>query len=217
MPGVSTGAVPVLTPPLALGGTVSGTIAAGQDLYYKVTVRPGQDVELDGALTAANEAAIFARRLSVPTSSAFDESGGDPATMHPSLLLPGSQGGTYYILIQGQPGARGGVPFTLRAMAAPLRIEGFTSEPAATSGLTSLDLSGAGFNAKTTVRLRDGAGNLYQAASVKDVTSSQLVATFDLTQVPAGEYFVDAVQGSQVATALNPFDNVPGTQLVAPR
>ncbi len=187
--GVSTGAVPVLTPPLALGGTVSGTIAAGQDLYYKVTVRPGQDVEIDGALTAANEAAIFARRLSVPTPSAFDESGGDPATMQPSLLLPGSQGGTYYILIQGQPGAGGGVSFTLRAVAAPLRIEGFTSEPAATTGLTSLDLSGAGFNAQTTVRLRDGAGKLYQAASVKDVTSSQLVATFDLTQVPAGEYF----------------------------
>ena len=213
--GVSTGAVPVLTPPLALGGTVSGTIAAGQDLYYKVMVRPGQDVEIDGALVAANEAAIFARRLSVPTPSAFDESGGDPATMQPSLLLPGSQGGTYYILIQGQPGAGGGVPFTLRAVAAPLRIEGFTSEPAATSGLTSLDLSGAGFNAQTTVRLRDGAGKLYQAASVKDVTSSQLVATFDLTQVPAGEYSVDAVQGSQVATALNPFDNVPGTELVS--
>ena len=106
--GVSTSAVPVLTPTLALGGTVSGTIAAGQDLYYKVTVRPGQDVELDGALTAANEAAIFARRLSVPTPSAFDESGGDPATMQPSILLPGSQGGTYYILIQGQPGAGGG-------------------------------------------------------------------------------------------------------------
>ena len=213
--GVSTGAVPVHTPPLALGGTVSGTIAAGQDLYYKVMVRPGQDVEIDGALTAANEAAIFARRLSVPTPSAFDESGGDPTTMQPSLLLPGSQGGTYYVLIQGQPGAGGGAPFTLRALAAPLRIEGFTSEPAASSGLTSLDLSGAGFNAQTTVRLRDGAGKLYQAASVKDVTSSQLVATFDLTQVPAGEYFVDAVQGSQVATALNPFDNVPGTELVS--
>ena len=211
---VSASAVPILTATLALGGTANGTIAAGQDVYYKVTVRPGEDVELDGSLGAVNEVAIFASRFAVPTPSAFDDSETDLTTMQPSLLLPGSQGGTYYVLIQGQPGAGSGVPFTLRAIAAPLRIEGFSSGPAATTGLTSLDLSGSGFNAQTTVQLRDGAGNLYPAASVKAVTSSQLVANFDLTKVPAGEYFVDAVQGSEVATAFHPFDNVVGTQLV---
>ncbi len=208
-------ALPVSTRALALGSTVTGTLANGQDLYYQVLVRPGQDVQVDANFSAADQAQVFASRFVVPTPSVFNETDVNVNTLQPSLMLPGSQGGTYYVLVQGQQGAGTGQPFTLEALAAPLQIESFTSGAATTPGLTALDLTGAGFTPQTTVRLRDGSGNTFDPMSVSVLGSSEVFAAFDLTQVPAGTYFVQALQGGQIATAPTQFDNFSATQLVS--
>src|SRR5262249_29020066 len=154
-------ALPVTTQALTLGASVSGTIANGQDLYYQVVVRPGQDVQLGASFSAARQAALFASRFTMPTPSAFNETDTDVNSLQPSLTLPGSQGGTYYILVQGAQGAGTGQSFTLEALAASLHVQSFTSGPATTPGLTSLNLNGAGFTPQTTVRLADASGNTY--------------------------------------------------------
>ena len=211
--GVSA-ALPVHSQALVLGVSASGTIADGQDQYYEVLVRPGQDVEVDGNFGAAQAGRIFASHLSIPTPSTFDEADSNGAGLHQSLVLPGSQGGTYYILVQGLPGAGMGQTFTLLAGTAPLQIQGFTTGPATTPGLTSLNLTGAGFTAQTRVQLVDASGATYAPASVSVLGSGQLFAAFDLTRVPAGTYFVQAQQGAEIATAPTPFNNFSNVQLV---
>ncbi len=212
--GVSATALPVSTQALTLGSTVSGTIADGQDRYYQVVVRPGHDVELDANFGAADQAVLFASRFTVPTPSAFNETDTNLNTLQPSLLLPGTQGGTSYVLVHGQAGAGTGQSFTLEALAAPLQIESFTSAPATTQGLTQLDLTGAGFTPETAVRLRDGSGNTFAPVSSSVLGSNQISAVFDLASVPSGHYFVQALDGGQTATAPAQLDNFPASQLV---
>jgi RHS repeat-associated protein len=211
--GVSA-ALPVHAQALTLGTPVTGTIQNGQELYYEVPVRPGQDVQLQGTFGAAQQARIFASRFSVPTPVAFDQADSNGPGQQQSLVLPGSQGGTYYILVQGLPGAGTGQTFSLLAGSAPLQITSFTSGPATTAGLTNLNLMGAGFTSQTRAQLRDASGATYSPTAVSVLGSSQLFATFDLSRVPVGTYFVQALQGSQTATAPTPFNNFSADQLV---
>ena len=212
--GASTDGLPVSTTTLTPGLPVSGSVANGQGLYYKVVVIPGQDLEVDGIFSVANQGQIFASHFAIPTSSAFTETDLDTSTLEPSLAFPGSQGGAYYILVQGQTAAGAGETFTLTARVAPLRILGYTTGAAPTAGLTALNLTGTGFTQQATVRLRNGDGTTFADGSTSLSGSGQIDATFDLSQVPAGEYFVNVVQGTEVATASSLFDNVPATQLV---
>jgi YD repeat-containing protein len=207
-------ALPVHAQALTLGTPIPGTIQNGQELYYEVLVRPGQDVQLQGTFGAAQQARTFASRFSMPTPAAFDQADSNGPGQQQSLVLPGSQGGTYYILVQGLAGAGTGQTFTLLAGSAPLQIQSFTTGPATTAGLTNLNLMGAGFTSQTRVQLRDASGATYSPTAVSVLGSSQLFATFDLTRVPAGTYFVQALQGPQIATAPTPFNNFSGQQLV---
>ena len=104
---------------LTLGTAVSGTIASGQDLYYEVDVTPGKNVQLGESFGAAHQRKIFASRFTIPTPSSFNETDVNGGVQQP-ILLPDTQGGLYYILVQGQQGRhRPGVHTGRAGLAAP--------------------------------------------------------------------------------------------------
>ncbi len=212
---VATPPLSVSIPSLSLGTPVSGTIASGEDLYYRVTVPPGEDVQLAAKFAAASQADFLVSSFQIPTLSTFDQSYPNPADLTQDLVLPGSQPGTDYIFLHGLQGAGGGEPFTLQVGASPLEVQSYALAAGPSAGLTTLALSGAAFTPQTTVVLLDKSSTAYAPASVTFVDSTHLTAAFDLSAMPPGMYNVQAVDGAQVATAPTPFDNAPETDLTS--
>jgi RHS repeat-associated protein len=199
----------VAVPALSLDAPVAGTVADGQDLYYRVTVPPGEDVRLEAQFAAPAEAEFLVSRFQVPTRSQFDQVYPDVADLTQDLVLPASQPGSYFIHLHGREGAGGGRSFTLRAAAAPFAVQGFDVLAGPGKGRTTLALTGAGFTPRTTVRLLDVNSHTFDPVSVTFVDSDHIDAAFDLGQVPRGSYDVQAVDGAAVATAPAPFANRP--------
>ena len=206
---LASSALTVTIPSLALGTPVSGTIASGQDVYYRVTVLPGADVLFEAQFSAATEADFLVSQFQIPTRSIFDLAYPNLADPKQDLLLPGSQAGVDYILLHGREGAGCGQPYTLEAQAAPFAIQSFTALDGPGKDLTSLELSGAGFTPQTTVRLLNINNATFAPVSVTFVDAEHLTAAFDLNQVPLGSYDVQAVEGAATATAPTSFDNFP--------
>jgi RHS repeat-associated protein len=203
--------VPVAVPALSLDSPLSGSIASGQDLNYRVTVSPGNDLRLTVKFAVASEAEFLVSRLQVPTRSTHDVAYPNLADLNQDLVLAGSQPGVDYILMHGREGAGSGQSFSLEAQEAPFEVQSFTVLGGPTQGLTTLTLTGAGFAPQTTARLFDIESHAYSPVSVTFVDSNHIAAAFDLTQVPEGSYDVQALDGAQVATAATSFDNHPGT------
>jgi RHS repeat-associated protein len=204
---VASPALSVSIPGLGLGAPVSGTIASGEDLYYRVTVPPGDDVRLAAQFTDPSQADFLVSSFQIPTLSAYDQVYPTPADLAQQLVLPGSQPGTDYILLHGRQAAGGGEPFTIEVTPSPLDVQSYVLQ-AGPGSLTTLMLVGAAFTPQTTVRLLDQSSTAYLPASVTFVDSTHVSGAFDLNTVPPGTYQVQAVDGATVATAPTPYENV---------
>ena len=112
---VATAELSVQPPTLALGTTLSGTIANGQDLYYQVAVAPSTSVVLTATFAQAVESEFYVQFGALPTDSSFDQSSTDLNALSPQLQLPSGQGGIFFIWLHGREGAGDGQPFTLAA------------------------------------------------------------------------------------------------------
>ena len=84
-----------------------------------------------------------------PTSS----SSTSPTRTTQQVVIPDTQAGTYYILLQGDTGSGTGQPFTLSANTLPLLVTSASPAQAGSSGTTTLTIQGAEFTAGTTVSL----------------------------------------------------------------
>jgi RHS repeat-associated protein len=195
-----------LAPPLlSLGTAVSGTISNGQELFYRLNVTPGSNVQLEATFGVADESELLVRYGTLPTASSFDESNtADLNALQPQLVLPSGQGGTYYILLDGRDGAGAGESFTLLASMIPFEVSSFSTASGNNTGPVSMTITGSGFTDNTTVSLLDG-GTTIVAESTTLINANQLNVTFDLTGQAAGNYSVKAVDGSQSAVAPGTF------------
>ena len=106
----STATFPVEIPSLTLGTAVTGTIADGQQVFYQITLPAGHDVEVTANFGAINAAELYAAYQVVPNSTTYNEYGFTLNQTQQSVLLAATQAGTYYILLNGQPGAGAGAP-----------------------------------------------------------------------------------------------------------
>ena len=90
----------VLTP----GSPITGTLAPGQSLYYQINVPAGPAEQITGDFAAAGAGAVYAAFQSIPTpgTAALVADLGTQSTEN--LLIPGSQAGTYYLLVAGCAG-----------------------------------------------------------------------------------------------------------------
>ncbi len=191
-------------PSLAIGTSLSGTIANGQDLYYRLNATPGTNVELNATFAVDAEADLFLEFGSLPTYSSFDQSATDLNDLKPELLLPSGQGGAYYVWLHGGAGAGAGEPFTILATLLSFSATAFTPSSGENGGQVTMDVTGSGFTPQTTIALQDGGTNV-SPLSVTDISGNALNATFDLTNASAGNYQVVVTNAGQSSTAPGTF------------
>ncbi len=168
-------------PTLTIGTELSGTIASGQDLYYRLNVTPGTNVKVGATFAVAVESDLYLKFGALPTANSFDQSSTNLSDLQPELVLPSGQGGAYYIWLHGGAGAAAGVPFTLVANLMAFQANSFTPSSASNQGQVTMDLTGSGFTAQTTVSLQGNGGQNVKAQTVTLTNANELNATFDLT------------------------------------
>ncbi len=194
--------IPVLTP----GSPASGTLAPGQSLYYRINVPAGPAEQITGDFAAAGAGAVYAAFQSIPTPGTALLVADDDTQSTEHLLIPGSQAGTYYLLVQGAPGSGSGQPFTLRAQSLGLAVTTFGPTQGANVGTVTLTLQGSDFTPQTVVSLDlGGTGSPLAAQSVVVGSGSTLYATFDLTGATLGTYNLLVSSGGPAITAPGSF------------
>ena len=197
----STNPVQITIPALTVGSPASGTIDNGQDVYYQINLSAGQDVAISAGLAALQGGELYVGYQTVPTTSTFEASSTSATQTTQQVVIPDTQAGTYYILLQGDTGSTGGKPFTVSAQTLPLQVTSVGPSQAGNSGTTTLTVQGAEFNAQTSVSLvPHGGGSAIAATQVTFQGSTTLFAQFDLSGKAAGVYDVVVTNGTQTAT-----------------
>ncbi len=191
-------------PTLTVGTSISGTIANGQDLYYRLNVAPGTSVVLGATFAVAVESEMYVLLGALPTDGNMGLSSGNLDNLQPQLQLPTGQGGAYYIWLHGREGAATSQSFTLRANLETFEVDSFNESSGSNTGPVTMELTGAGFTAETAVSLHDGS-TVLPAATTTFINADDLSVTFNLANAPAGSYTVQAVDGGQSATAPGTF------------
>ena len=211
--GVASTLLTVGYPTLSLGDQVTGTISSGQNAYYELTLPAGSATRIMAGSTVAGGVSLYVGYLSVPTSSTFDESSAQTTSLAQSVLLPGTQAGAYFILVQGSSALTTAQPFTLEAQSLPLEVLSVSTASGANVGTTTLTVSGSMFTAGTTLKLipQGGGGTPIAASSVTQEDTSTLFASFNLTGAETGTYDLEAIDGSQTATDPGAFTVTTGT------
>ena len=200
-----TASLPALTLNAA---AATGTIAAGQNLYYQITVPAGQDVQASLSFGTTDAASLLEAYNYIPTTSTYDNLGttGDPSSV---VSIAGTQAGTYYLLVQGQPSAGAGTSFSLSAQSLAFGVQSVSPSSGGNGGSVTLTITGSQFTNNTTVNLVNGGTTLTPAATQYQ-SSTTIYATFNLTSQPAGQYTVTADTGGQSASASVPFTVIAG-------
>jgi YD repeat-containing protein len=202
--GVATTELSTQPPTLTIGTPLSGTIADGQDLYYRLNVTPGTNVQLDATFAATVESELYLSFGALPTANSFDQSSTNLSDLTPELVLPTGQGGAYYIWLHGREGAGAGQPFTLLASLMSFGATAFTPSSAG-QGPVTMDVTGSGFTPQTTVTLQSGGSPAITAQTVTYISANELNATFDLTSAPIGNYSVEVADSGNSSTAPGSF------------
>ena len=201
--GVASTELSTQPPTLAVGTPLSGTIANGQDLYYRLNVAPGTSVKLDATFAVAVESEFRESFGALPTENSFDQSTTNLNDLQPELILPSSQGGAYYIWLHGREGA--GQAFTLLASLMTLAASSFTPSSASNQGQVTIDVTGSNFTSQTTVSLQGVKGQALNPSNVTLISANELYATFDLSNAAVGNYSVVATDGSNSSAAPSSF------------
>ncbi len=210
---VSPAGLPITVPALTLGLPAPGTLAAGQSVGYQVTVPAGEDIQVAVSFGVAQEALFLTNLGSLPTTASYGQEYATPADLDQSLILPGSQPGVYFIVLQGQAAAGAGEPYTIEAQVAPFMIQSFSVAGGSTPAATTLELLGSGFTPQTTVSLLSTSFSEITATSVTDLDSDHMFATFNLTDQSAQQFEVLASRGTQTVAAPTSFNYLTSTSL----
>src|SRR5262249_23568636 len=155
---------------------VSGTIADGQNLYFRVDAVPGSDFTISGDFAASSEAELYVRRGDVPDRSIFDQMAEDVSSRTPEVLLENPSGGVYYVLLHGREGAGNGRQFTIQADVVPFAIRNISPTQGSNRGTSTITLESSGLTPSASVSLRAGAVTR-PASTVTFVDSGRLFVT----------------------------------------
>ncbi|MHC4718061.1 MAG: CARDB domain-containing protein, partial [Planctomycetota bacterium] len=179
-----------LVEPLALDVPTPGVLAAAGDaLYFGVTVPAGEHLEF--ALDDLNDQGLNELSLGyemVPTRLQYDaQSPADRADQ--SVFIADTQAGTYLVMVYGigVPDAPG--DFTIVASLKDFGIRDVTPDSGGNAGSVTVSISGYRLTPNTTAALDDGAGTVIPGTVVL-VNTAELLTTFDLLGAPAGAYDV---------------------------
>ncbi len=196
-------AFPVTIPTLDLDAVFNGTIASGQDRYFRVNVASGGDLLLLADFGGAGRSELFLRRGALPTRSLFDLAASKANVARQELLLREPQAGTYFLLIHGRENAGAGVPFTLQAQ--DLFFRSISPVRGGNNGSTTITLNGGGFTPDAVVELVAPDNSTRTASRVLFKDDNTVSATCDLTGLSPGAYDVRVTFNGTTQTLDNSF------------
>ena len=185
--GISAASFAVAAPLLTLGTPVMGTIAPGQSRYFRFTAPPRKDIKVTASFSIADQAELFVRYREPPDRTNYDHTASAKDTQQ-RILIAGPQAGEYYVLIHGREGTGPGTQFTLLAEATGFEIVRITPLRGSNTGPATIEFFGSQFTPQTMLSLRTDRGAIINAQSVQFVNQNHLVARFDLTGLPIGNY-----------------------------
>jgi len=188
-------------PTLTIGTPASANFAAtGSDVYYQLSAAAGSSFVL--ALTgspASENNAIYVSFNSVPTTyqADFQSSLTGP---NPTVAVPATLGGNYYILVHNQSGPPGA--FSLTASLAGLTLLQSSPSTVGSAGQATLSVSGLNLGPDTTFTL-NGPGGPIAGTTLPASGSTVAYVTFNLSGVTAGTYDLDAMNADGTTAALS--------------
>ena len=138
----------------------------------------------------------------MPTQQTF-EYAQTGAGSNQSILVPSATAGTWYVLVYGETVAAPPSTFTLTASSNEVELTGSTPAQGAASAITTLTITGAGFNSGTIVDLVSTDGTSYPATSAAINLPTQITATFAAGSVPAGAYSVQVTENDGTKAQLS--------------
>jgi RHS repeat-associated protein len=193
--GGSSAVIGVATNPLTVGNPVSGTIKSGQDIYFRIDLEAGPNVDFDFVNSTSLQTEFFISRGRVPTRSDFDFVSGNTSLLQRALTLQQPQGGPWYILLHGTAAAGSGESFILGASLQTLDVVSATPAQAARGGHATLSIKGTAFTPETVVLLIDSSGQQQLPTDTRFTNSNNISATFDLKTTNTGLFDVRVTSG----------------------
>ncbi len=179
----------VTVPSLQLGVPLAATITAGKDQLFQVTVPENQTLQVSLTSTTPNAAnQIYIRYNAVPNAFQYDASYSGVLMANQVATIPGTEAGTYYVLVRGSTN-----PVTLLAQLLPFEITNVTPDSGGDSRYVTTVISGAQFDPKALVKLVRPGFAEYEPVSYQVVNSTEIIAVFDLTDAPHGLYDVTVI------------------------
>ncbi len=181
--------------PLAIGATFNGQFTGdGQGQVFVVNVPSSGPLRITLTGGAGNRTELYAARGGPPTRGAFEFSSASGNDASRNLLIPNAPAGTLYVLVYGDniPSPGG---FSLQVTSAGLFLTDISPAQQANNVSFAMTLTGAGFEAGTTVELLTGGGASAGAAADVAVDSyTQVTATFPPNLALPGVYSIRVQQ-----------------------
>lgn len=195
-------------PSLTLGSGSPFALTIGQSSFYKVTVPAGMDLTLSAnsdVPDATNEMYVAYGR--VPQLSDFDFSGPAGFTANPSVLVPQTQAGTYYVMVIAKSlgTLASSENMTLLGQTLPFSLTSNTPTHGGVNGRVTIHVRGAGLRSTTTFDLEQSGIPRATATVATFTNSTDLLTRFDLTGVPLGNYDLAAHNGASTVVFPNAF------------
>ncbi len=188
-------------PELALGIATPFPLASQQERYYKVTTPSGFDLRVSlvsDVPDATNEVLVAFGRTPTPTD--FEFSSPAEFSASPTLVIPSTQAGVYYIRVRalslGSTATSENDSLTARLL--PFSVESY-SPVSGGRGRVTMTVRGAGFRASSVVRLEQLGVSSTTSTMAEFVNTTHFRARLDLTDVIEGTYdLVVATEGEEI-------------------
>jgi hypothetical protein len=171
----------------------TGNTGGGQYHFFKIESEPNKDlvVALDQQVTGNGTLQFYGRAGKAPVRFRYDyrESSQDHL-LHQELLVPGTPDSrTCYFLVYDDSSG-GQSSFTISASYPGFLLSNMTPTTGGNAGSVTVRCRGTGFTPETTASLIGSEGDVIRSAAIGFTDSTDMSATFDLTNQTPGIYDV---------------------------
>lgn len=191
----STSTTEVSLPTLVIGQAEQLTLASGSSAYYRMEVGAeyaGQTLSLTLSTDATNAFnGLYLAHEYMPSTGHSDFGASVPYAMQQQVLVPVLEQGTYYLMAYASTTNRAPQPITLLAEIIDFEILHVNTASGTNTGSVTTQVIGAKFDTIMDFRLTDANGYT-PAQKVKFTNTTESYVTFNLTDLPAGTYNVEA-------------------------
>ncbi|MBY0589582.1 carboxypeptidase regulatory-like domain-containing protein, partial [bacterium] len=212
--GASLDVATLAATPLSLGTPLADTLPAGGFRLYAVTASAGQTLKFSwDSIFGSSTTEMFVQFGRIATRSDFLFRSATPGESDPSVIVPLSQAGTYYILLRNPSANASNILGSLQAEALPFGIDSVSPASVGNKGPVTIEINGSLLTRETKFELISPVGLVIPATLTLIVNSSKAYATFDLTRAQAGSYLMRATTPSGATSLLSPAIDVSSSLL----